>query len=136
MSKLQNCDHLPYNPEDHIRELTKFYISATDQDITQMLETVGKNSLQDLFDHIPSDVLFDGDMNLPKALAYDKLVKHMEDLAAKNHIKTSFLGDGLSQYKIPDLVNFCLQYTRFDHCLYPLSTREKSGHVAKPLDLL
>jgi hypothetical protein len=40
------------------REDARHYIPASESDLRAMLNAVGKERLEDLFDHIPSEVLF------------------------------------------------------------------------------
>ncbi|WP_408096690.1 aminomethyl-transferring glycine dehydrogenase subunit GcvPB [Peredibacter sp. HCB2-198] len=94
---------LNYHPEKLKRELKPFYIGADDKDINDMLKTLGLNSLDDLYAHISSDVKMTS-VPMPKHLAYEELIGHVNDVANKNNIKTSFLGDGLPQYKVTDVV--------------------------------
>ncbi|WP_372655451.1 aminomethyl-transferring glycine dehydrogenase subunit GcvPB [Halobacteriovorax sp.] len=104
MSRIEN---LPYNPNELERELTPFYISATESEIAEMMQTIGVKDLKELYSHIPQNILMEkGPSELGKHLEYEELVAHVEDLAAKNNIKTSFIGDGLQQYKVPEVVPF------------------------------
>ena len=97
--------HVPlnYHPEQLKRELKPFYIGADDKDIESMLQTLGLKSLDDLYAHIASDVKMTS-VPMAKHMAYEELIGHVNDVANKNKIKTSFLGDGLPQYKVTDVV--------------------------------
>ncbi|OUR95325.1 glycine dehydrogenase [Halobacteriovorax marinus] len=98
--------NLPYNPENLDRELKPYYITATEQEINEMMDTVGINSFQDLFSHIPKEILMDQKPQFGDRLEYDDLIADVENLSKKNNLKTSFLGDGLQQYKVPPIVPF------------------------------
>jgi glycine dehydrogenase len=98
--------HLPYNPEKLERELKKYYISATDSEIKEMMDEVGIKNYQELFNHIPENVLMNEAPKIGDALSYDELIEHVEELSKKNKMKTSFLGDGLQQYKVPSVVPY------------------------------
>lgn len=97
--------HVPlsYHPEKLKRELKPFYIGATDQDISEMLSIIGVKSLEDLYSHIPKDVLMEH-IRMDKHMSYEELVVHVNEIAQMNHVKLSFLGDGLPQYKVTDVV--------------------------------
>ena len=97
--------HVPlnYHPEQLKRELKLFYIGADDKEIKEMLGALGLNSLDDLYSHIASDVKMTS-VPMDKHLSYEELIQHVNDVANKNKIKTSFLGDGLPQYKVTDVV--------------------------------
>ncbi|MEH0861456.1 aminomethyl-transferring glycine dehydrogenase subunit GcvPB [Halobacteriovorax sp. DPLXC-1] len=97
---------LKVNSQDINRELAKNYISASDNDIESMLKELGLNSLDELFSHIKDDVKFSEKIALEKGLNYDELVANLEALSKKNNIPTNYLGDGLPQYKIHDIVPY------------------------------
>ena len=56
-----------------LREDARHYIAASDSDIAAMLKAVGKDSLEELFEHIPSAVKFTESLNLPDELEYVEL---------------------------------------------------------------
>lgn len=97
--------HVPlsYHPEKLKRELLPFYIGATDQEITEMLKIIGEKSLADLYSHIPKEVIMEH-IRMDKHMSYEELMIHVNEIAQKNNIKLSFLGDGLPQYKVTDVV--------------------------------
>lgn len=98
-------DHAPlsYHPEKLKRELKPFYIGADDKEIQEMLKTLNLKTLDDLYAHISSDVKMTS-VPMDKHLSYEELIAHVNDVAKKNKIKLSFLGDGLPQYKVTDVV--------------------------------
>ena len=98
--------NLPYNPEKLKRELAPCYIPATEAELTAMLKEVGHNKLEDLYAHIDNNVKFEKAPTVCERMEYGQLVGHMETLAAKNNLKTSFIGDGLKAYKVPSIVPF------------------------------
>lgn len=91
------------NPETNPREFNPFYIGASDQDIQEMLSAIGLKSLDQLYEHISDDCKLDN-LNLPPYLDRTSLEKHIEDVAGKNKLTTSFIGDGLQDFKIPEIV--------------------------------
>ncbi|MBF0314760.1 MAG: aminomethyl-transferring glycine dehydrogenase subunit GcvPB [Oligoflexia bacterium] len=101
---------LPYDPSKLKRELAPSYMPISDQDLASVLKTIGSASLDDLFSHISEKVKFDDEENraaqskVGSALAYDELIEHVKSIASKNTIRTSFIGDGLKQYRVPEIV--------------------------------
>jgi glycine dehydrogenase len=97
--------HIPlnYHPESLKRELKPFYIGADDKEIKEMLKDLNLKSLEDLYSHIADDVKMTS-IPMDKHLSYEELIAHVNDLAKKNKVKLSFLGDGLPQYKVTDVV--------------------------------
>lgn len=83
---------------DH-REFARHYIPASDADLSSMLHQIGKDDLPALFDHIPAEVRFSAPPELPHELAYEATKTRLAQIAQKNRIGTSFLGDG-----VPDFV--------------------------------
>jgi glycine dehydrogenase len=95
---------LPFDPTKHKRELTKFYLSLTDNERDEMLSKLSLGKVEDLFEHISNEILFPTFDTLPPALEYEELVNHLTQVASNNQIKRSLLGDGLPHYQIPELV--------------------------------
>ena len=78
-----------------LRESARHYIPASKSDISEMLEAVGHASFEDLFAHIDPDVLFTEAPDLPQELNPEALRARLQDIAQRNRIGNSFLGDGL-----------------------------------------
>ncbi|MBC7427025.1 MAG: aminomethyl-transferring glycine dehydrogenase subunit GcvPB [Bacteriovorax sp.] len=101
-----NFKKLPYDPKKLPRELTKYYISSTKDEQTEMLKALNLKELKELFSHIPDNVKFDKQPFVTEELEYDDLINHMEGIAQKNNLKTCFIGDGLKNYKVNDIVPY------------------------------
>lgn len=99
-------ERLPYNPKELERELKPFYISASEEELEEMLKSVSAKDLSDLFSHIDSDVLFKETPDFGPHLSYEDLITHVEEIASKNKLTPHFLGAGLETYKVPELVNY------------------------------
>ncbi len=91
---------LNFNPEALPRETLRHYISASEDDITAMMEKVGIRQLSDLYAHIPEDCCFKSEPDLPAELSYAALQDALTQLAAENNICESYLGDGLPHYEV------------------------------------
>src|SRR4051812_46613028 len=81
-----------------------------------MLETIGVESVDELFRDIPEGVRFRGELDLPRALSEPELTTHMEELAAKNvdtSKELSFLGAGIYDHYVPAVVDAVLQRGEF-----------------------
>jgi glycine dehydrogenase len=104
--KMNNNINLPYNPEQFPRELTKYYISADEKEISQMLNDLNLKTRDELFEHISEDIQFKKTPHVTERLEYQALAQHMFDLSKKNRPKTCFIGDGLKHYHVPDIVPF------------------------------
>ena len=99
--------NLPYDLDSLKREDKKYYISASQEELHQMLDTVKKKELRSLYSHLEEELFFRGEKlseikKLPE-LEYEELLKYFDELSKKNNIKTSFLGDGIKSYSLPDI---------------------------------
>src|SRR4051812_23388165 len=92
------------------------YLSLTDRDLEEMLETIGVESVDELFRDIPPGMRFDRELELEPALSEHELVAHLEELAARN-VDTSrglsFLGAGIYDHYVPAVVDAVLQRGEF-----------------------
>ncbi len=61
------------------------YIINTSQDQQLMLESIGLESLEQLFDAIPSDLRLQRPLDLPAALSEMELEQQLGKLASRNH---------------------------------------------------
>ena len=95
---------LPYDPKKFPRELKPYYISASEEELQAMLKSVNKDALKEVFDHLNADVFFETSPDLPPRMDYQVLKGHLEEIACKNKNKLSFIGDGLSVFKIPSVI--------------------------------
>jgi glycine dehydrogenase subunit 1 len=87
------------------------FLSLTDADREEMLETIGVPALEDLFEQIPHGVRFDRELALEPALSEPELVAHLEALAARNAhtgVELSFLGAGIYDHYVPAVVDAVL----------------------------
>ncbi|RZA09679.1 MAG: aminotransferase class V-fold PLP-dependent enzyme [Proteobacteria bacterium] len=118
---------LNYDPNTLPRELTRHYISATEKDISDMLNTVGATCLEDLYAHVPSEIRMAQDPAIPEELGYAELLKHLDELSRKNHVRLSFLGDGLPHYKVPEVVPHILSIRNLTTAYTPYQPERSQG---------
>src|SRR4029453_8253714 len=98
---------LPFDPPPFPRKTARHYIPATDQEIQAMLGALGLSQLDEVFAHIPAPGRMVGLPDLPEELGYADLYEHVVAQSQKNRLPDmTFLGDGLSHYRVPDLVPF------------------------------
>src|SRR2546429_6241179 len=77
-----------------------------------MLETIGVDSIDELFEQIPAGVRFGRPLALEPALSEPELVAHLSELAARNidtNRELSFLGAGIYDHYVPAVVDAVLQ---------------------------
>lgn len=88
------------------------YLPHTEEDIKQMLEVIGVNSLDDLFSEIPKELL-GLDLDLPKAHSELEIYKKFAELAAKNKELIPFVGAGAYDHYTPSVINHVIQRQEF-----------------------
>ncbi len=118
---------LGYDPKQLHRELTPYYISASDQDISEMLHALSIQNCSELFSHIPKEVKFQNSLDLPEKLSYDQLIHHLQGLANKNKSPLSFIGDGVKNYKIPPIVSHICQIRGLTTAYTPYQPERSQG---------
>ena len=101
-----HLERLGYDPTDLPRELKPNYISATADEITQMMKAIGIEKREALYSHLSPEIMFKAQPDIGPALSYGKLQEHMEVLASKNNNYPCFLGDGLKWNKVHPIVPF------------------------------
>ncbi|HEX4929818.1 MAG TPA: aminomethyl-transferring glycine dehydrogenase subunit GcvPA [Gaiellaceae bacterium] len=105
-------------------------LSLTDADREEMLAAIGVSSIEELFRDIPAGVRFQGALDLEPALSEPELVRHMEELAAKNVDTTkelSFLGAGIYDHYVPAVVDAVLQRGEFLTAYTPYQPEMSQG---------
>ena len=92
--------------------MTHPYLSLTDADREAMLETIGVETVDDLFRDIPVAVRLGRELELEPQLTEQELTRHLEELAARNVATSqelSFLGAGIYDHYVPAVVDAVLQ---------------------------
>ncbi|NJP37650.1 aminomethyl-transferring glycine dehydrogenase subunit GcvPA [Alkalicoccus luteus] len=108
------------------------YLPSTEQDQQAMMETIGIDSLEELFADVPEEVRFQETLNVPKALKETALIKEMQRLAEKNtNVKDvpSFLGAGVYEHYIPSVVNHMLLRSEFFTAYTPYQPEISQGEL-------
>jgi glycine dehydrogenase subunit 1 len=80
------------------------FIPHTDDDVRGMLETIGVESIDDLFDEIPRDLLIDDLTGVPDALSEMEVVRFMRARAELDGTPLCFIGAGAYEHHIPTAV--------------------------------
>lgn len=122
-----NFKHLNYDPTKLSRELTKYYICSTEAEQKDMLKTLNLSELKDLYSHIPDNVKFDKAPFVTEELEYNDLIDHLLKVSQMNKIKTSFIGDGLKNYKETEIVNYVLNLRNLTTAYTPYQPERSQG---------
>ncbi|MBT3272621.1 MAG: aminomethyl-transferring glycine dehydrogenase subunit GcvPA [Spirochaetales bacterium] len=103
------------------------YLPHTAEDIEKMLAAIGVDSINNLFDDIPPDILFKGSLNLPEPSSEFEVYQQMRDLATENKKAVSFLGSGIYDHLIPSLVPFVQSRSEFITAYTPYQAEISQG---------
>jgi glycine dehydrogenase subunit 1 len=79
----------------------------TDQDARAMLDDLGLSSVDDLYSHVPSEVLLDRPLDLPDGVSELELLEDLQGLAARNRHADDlvcFMGGGAYDHYVPAAV--------------------------------
>src|SRR6185503_18656607 len=105
------------------------YLPHTETEIAEMLAVVGRSNVAELFDSIPEDVRFNGELQVPPALDEPRLMAHLAELAATNRGAgmLSFLGAGAYDHHIPPAVDQLLLRSEFYTAYTPYQPEVAQG---------
>jgi glycine dehydrogenase subunit 1 len=92
------------------------YTSVTDADLSEMLHTIGVDSLEELFADIPAGVRLDRPLSLGNGLSEQEVFEEFRALAQRNtsaEDEVSFLGAGMYDHYVPALVDSIIMRSEF-----------------------
>ena len=108
------------------------YIINTSQDQQLMLESIGLESLEQLFDAIPGEFRLQRPLDLPAALSEMELEQQLGKLASRNHDvnrKTCFLGGGSYDHFVPAVVDAIASRSEFYTSYTPYQPEVSQGNL-------
>lgn len=80
------------------------FIPHTEDDIQAMLQRVGVNAIEDLFDEIPADLRAPPLTGIPEGLSEMAVTRLMQERAAQDGAPLNFIGAGAYEHHIPAAV--------------------------------
>jgi glycine dehydrogenase subunit 1 len=92
------------------------YTGVTERELSQMLDAIGVDSLDDLFAEIPEGVRLGREIDLPDGRSEQEVFDHLAALAARNRHceeEITFLGAGMYDHYVPAVVDTLLQRSEF-----------------------
>ncbi|MCJ8006812.1 aminomethyl-transferring glycine dehydrogenase subunit GcvPA [Lederbergia wuyishanensis] len=108
------------------------YLPMTEQDQKEMLDTIGVESIDELFSDIPEKVRFKGEYNIKRAKSEPALLKELASLAGKNadlKQNVSFLGAGVYDHYIPTIVDHVISRSEFYTAYTPYQPEISQGEL-------
>src|SRR5699024_266795 len=106
------------------------YLPMTEADKEAMLETIGIQSIEELFADIPDDVRLQYGLNLKKGLDEAQLKKELMNMANNNANLlqiSSFLGAGVYDHLIPSVVDHVISRSEFYTAYTPYQPEISQG---------
>lgn len=108
------------------------YLYNTPEDQQAMLEAIGAESIDELFDPIPESLKLDRPLDLPPALSEMELDQHLRELAAKNANTGNsicFLGGGCYDHFVPAVVDTIGSRSEFYTSYTPYQAEASQGNL-------
>jgi glycine dehydrogenase subunit 1 len=108
------------------------YFYNTSEDQQAMLAAIGAGSVDELFDSIPGELKFHGDLAIPPALSELELDQHMHELTGRNASpasKVCFLGGGSYDHFVPAVVDTIGSRSEFYTSYTPYQAEASQGNL-------
>jgi glycine dehydrogenase subunit 1 len=108
------------------------YLPDTEEDIKDMLETIGVETIDGLFADIPQDIRMTEELAITQPLSEGELLRHMQQLAAKNTSSNEmpiFLGAGSYDHMIPSVVDAVISRSEFYTAYTPYQAEASQGEL-------
>ena len=103
------------------------YLPHTPEDVARALQTIGVETLDDLFKDMPK-ALRRPEMDLPVGLDEVSLMRHLRELAAKNTVQgPNFLGGGPQRHFIPSVTPHLAMQSEFVTSYTPYQAEVAQG---------
>ena len=99
----------------------------TTADVAMMLDRIGLDNVDDLFDHLPEEVRVVGDLDLPDGLSEPELMAAVGSLAAQNAELICFAGGGNYDHYLPPTVRSLNFRTEFVTSYTPYQPEVSQG---------
>src|SRR5438477_1558959 len=91
--------------EEAATTFVRRHIGPSPRDVSAMLETVGAKTLSELIGQtLPSSIRQKAPLDLGRALSETEALAHMRELAARNQVFTSLMGQGYSGTILPTVI--------------------------------
>ena len=108
------------------------YVFNTPQDQREMLDAIGAESIDELFEQIPAEQQLGRPLKLPPAMGELELTQHMTSLSAKNlHAENStcFLGGGSYDHFVPSVIDDIASRGEFYTSYTPYQAEVSQGNL-------
>lgn len=103
------------------------FIPHTTDDIRKMLDRIGLETVDQLYQDVPAEVIFKGEYDIPEAMTEIELRRHFEELGEKNRRLVIFAGGGAYDHYSPATVAHLLQRSEFYTAYTPYQPEISQG---------
>ncbi|HIQ95706.1 MAG TPA: aminomethyl-transferring glycine dehydrogenase subunit GcvPA [Candidatus Limivivens merdigallinarum] len=104
------------------------YVVSTEKEQQEMLRSIGMESFEDLFGHIPEEVKIKGELNLPHGRSELETFAKMEELSEENKVfRHIFRGAGAYSHYIPSAVKSIVAKEEFVTAYTPYQAEISQG---------
>lgn len=103
------------------------FIPHTADDVRRMLDRIGLQTVDQLYQDVPAEVIFKGEYDIPEAMTEIELRRHFEQLGAKNRRLVIFAGGGAYDHYSPATVAHLLQRSEFYTAYTPYQPEISQG---------
>ncbi len=103
------------------------YLPHSPEEEKEMLSEIGLSSFEELYSHVPENLLFKGRLNLPEPLSEPEIVSKFEGLAEKNKVLKIFAGAGAYDRYIPAAIDYLVERGEFLTAYTPYQPEVSQG---------
>lgn len=104
------------------------YVPNTKQEQQEMLHEIGFNSFEEMFSHIPEEVMLKDGVHIPSGLSEQAVIAKMEEMADKNQVfRHIFRGAGAYNHYIPAIVSSVISKEEFVTAYTPYQAEISQG---------
>ncbi len=106
------------------------YLGHTEDERQEILRAIGLNSIDELFESVPAEIQFPGDLGIPQGLDESQLLWKAGELSSANLPGVgpkAFLGAGIYEHMIPSVVNHLVSRGEFLTAYTPYQPEASQG---------
>lgn len=106
------------------------YVPNTDRDREEMLASIGVASIDDLFPGVPTELRFEGALDVPGPMSELEVERHVRSLAGRNKTERdvlSFMGGGVYAHAVPSVVRHVTSMPQFSTAYTPYQAEASQG---------
>ncbi len=103
------------------------YLPHSPDEEREMLSEIGLSSFEELYSHVPENLLFKGRLNLPEPISEPEIVSKFEGLAEKSKVLKIFAGAGAYDRYIPAAIDYLVERGEFLTAYTPYQPEVSQG---------